>query len=158
MKRLLTITVLGISMVNFTNSSFCGFWKRGNKCHTEQRCAESCQTSCVATCEKSCEVPPICTKTVMENKIIQVPKVVRVPARKFLVPQPDIIERIPQPARKIVIPQPPIPQPAIIKYECVPDKIVCKKQEPLVRYECPVGTNENPGCAQTTCVTETCCR
>lgn len=44
---------------------------------------------------------------------------VRVPAKRIEVPQPDLIEHIPQPS---------IPQP---------DKIVRHPQPPVVRYECP---------------------
>ena len=143
MKKLLIATVFSLSLISSINAH----WHHG--CKQEATC---CQTETVC-CET--QVPPICTKTVMENKIIKVPKTVRVPALKILVPQPDIIERIPQAPRKICIKQPPIPQPDIIKYECVPDKIVCKKQPPLVRYECPAGTNENNGCH--TAATE-CCR
>ncbi len=91
--------------------------------------------SCGFSCKKACEpCPPICTKTV------------RVEAKKIVCPQPDLIEHIPQPAKKICIPQPPIPQPDRIEYVCQPDLVVHHKQPDLVRYECPVGTNENPGC------------
>ncbi len=148
MKRLTLIAVLSLSMLSLNAH---GHWFRGN----------SCATSCVApvVCDSTgySEVPPICTKTVMENKVIQVPKTVRVPARRIEIPQPDIIEHIPQAPRKICIKQPPIPQPDIIKYECVPDKVVCKPQPNIVRYECPVGTNENNPCGNI-CETTPLCR
>jgi hypothetical protein len=110
---------------------------------------------CAPTCAPACpqpECPPTCHKTIMVPQTIQVPKVVEVPARRIVIPQPDICIRIPQPAKMIRIPQPPIPQPDCIKWECQPDRIEYRKQPALVRFECPPDSDEScnrcaPSCA-----------
>lgn len=141
-KQLLFALLFSVSAVAVTNAFFGRSCHRGCQPTYEQpaACFES-----VTSCEQPA-TPPVCTKTVKVPKTILVDKVVQVPARRIEMPQPDIIERIPQAPRKICIKQPPIPQPDIIKYEPVPDRIVCRKQPNLVRYECPVGTQEGNGC------------
>ena len=128
MKNLLYASVLGLFAVASLKAGF----GRG---------------SCPGECPPApCPEEPICTKTIMVPKTIHVPKCIRVPARKIVIPQPDICEEVPVPPRIIRIKQPPIPQPDIIQYECQPPKIIYHKQPPCIRFECPVGTNENPGC------------
>lgn len=140
MKRLLlTVAVLMSPMLVEANRF------RYGSCRTSS-CRTSCATtSCATPCATACAVeepcPPKCTKTIMVPQTIQVPKVIEVPARKIVMPQPDIIERIPQPPVEVRTPQPPIPQPDCISYRCVPDQIRHIKQPDIVRYECPTDCN-----------------
>lgn len=132
----------------------------------KSNCGKGCEraireVSGVDCCEKNVEkvvckeseVPPVCTKTIMVPKTIQVPKIVQVPAIKKVYPQAPICERIKQPAKCIKIAQPPlvIPQPDIIKYEPVPDKIVYHHQPDIIRYECPPGTKTEFRSTKTVC-------
>lgn len=140
MKRLLLTVAVLLSPV-VLEARF--FGRGGNNCRT------SCSTytrSCPTTCATACPVvsepcPPTCYKTIMVPQTIQVEKQIEVPARKIVIPQPDMIERIPQPPIEVRTPQPPIPQPDCISYRCVPDKIVHHKQPPCIRYECPADCN-----------------
>ncbi len=115
----------------------------GSACGTSG-CRTACPMPCATPRAMSCApaecnepTPPRCCKTIMVPETIQVPKVVEVPARRIVIPQPDVIEYIAQPPVEVRTPQPPIPQPDIISYRCVPDKIVHHKQPDCIRYECP---------------------
>ena len=124
--------------------------RNGNCCPTKRtKNCSPCKTTSACNPRKACgrssfksePVAPRCCKTIMVDKTIQVPKVIEVPARKIVIPQPDLIENIPQQPVEVRIPQPPVPQPDIIEYRCVPDKVVRHPQEPCVRYECPADCN-----------------
>lgn len=130
------LAVLSISVV----AQAAWFGGRGNCCPR----VRPCPTACPAPCPTQEPCPPVCHKTIMVPQTIQVPKVIEVPAQRIVIPQPDICVRTPQPARKIVIPCPPIPQPDIVKWECVPDRIEYRKQPPIIRYQCPPTSDE--GC------------
>ena len=116
-------------------------------------CPRPCPTACPPVAGPACEpTPPVCHKTIMVPQTIQVPKVIEVPARRIVMPQQDLCVRTPQPAQRIEIPCPPIPQPNIVKYECVPDKIEYIKQPPLIRYECPPDADQGcPGACPPAC-------
>ena len=108
-------------------------------CSTRNNCAPRCGPRRVV----SEPAPPRCCKTIMVDKTIQVAKVIDVPARKIVTPQPDLIEYIPQKAIEIRIPQPDtvIKNPDIIEYKCVPDQVRHIKVDPCIRFECPDGCN-----------------
>ncbi len=97
-----------------------------------------CPSRRVASCApRTVECAPKCFKRIKVPKTIEVEECVEVPARKIVIPQPDIVERIAQAPIEVRIPQPPIPQPDRVEYKCVPDKIVHHPQAPCIRYECP---------------------
>ena len=137
-KLLLTVAVLMSPVVIEANRYRYGSC-RTSSCRTA--CPTTCTTSCPVTCAPVEPCPPKCYKTIMVPQTIQVPKQIEVPARKIVMPQPDMIERIPQPPIEVRTPQPPVPQPDLISYRCVPDKIVNHKQPDIIRYECPVDCN-----------------
>ncbi len=126
------------------NGNCCGRPARRSRracgtCPTRTACPPRCGPSRVV----SEPAPPRCCKTIMVDKTIQVEKVIDVPARKIVTPQPDLIEYIPQKAIEVRIPQPAtvIQNPDIIEYKCVPDKVVRHAQDPCIRYECPAECN-----------------
>lgn len=140
--KLMLAAVIGLLS---TGAVFAGWRRRSGNCCPSRRRTAACCPAPARACPPACApsrmevepTPPRCCKTIMVDKVIQVPKTVEVPARRIEIPQPDIIEHIPQPAVEVRIPQPPIPQPDIIEYRCVPDKVVRHAQAPCVRYECP---------------------
>ncbi len=117
------------------NCGTCPKKRNCNTCPKRTACKKACSTF------KTEPVAPRCCKTIMVDKVIQVAKVIDVPARKIVIPQPDLIEYIPQQPVEIRIPQPPIPQPDCIEYRSVPDKVVRHPQEACIRFECPDDCN-----------------
>lgn len=122
MKKMIFASLVALTAVGLLDARCCG----------PRRNARVCRTTAPTV-----EVAPKCFKTIMVPQTIQVAKCVEVPARKIVMPRPDIVERIAQKPIEVRIPQPAIPQPDRIEYRCVPDKIVYHKQEPCIRYECP---------------------
>ncbi len=144
--KLMLAAVIGL----LSTGAVIAFGRRNGNCCPERRSRKCCpprrntnccpprrSRACAPSCVTTEPTPPRCCKTIMVDKVIQVPKTIEVEARKIVIPQPDLIEHIPQPPVEVRIPQPPIPQPDIIEYRCVPDKVVRHPQEPCIRYECP---------------------
>ncbi len=137
MKKMLFASIVLLS-ASLADARRCGT----RRCDRRTTCATSCArpVSCAQPCEP---VAPRCCKTIMVPQTIQVEKVIEVPARKIVIPQPCLVEHIPQPPIEVRIPQPPIPQPDIIEYKCVPDQIRQIPQPDLIRWECPADCRES---------------
>lgn len=128
--------MLVLVAVTFATIGSMNAWRLGRGCNSGCAVrATSCATSCATTQQVIEEpTPPVCTK------------VVEVQPKKIVIPQAELVERVPQPAKEVRIPQPPIPQPDLIKYEKVPDLIRTIPQAPIVRWECPCGTTASTSC------------
>ncbi len=142
MKKLLLALVVGLAAVSLVQARYRrGVYRRGRNWSSQRgsRCAPRCAPKCAPVrCEPRA---PKCYKNIMVPVTVEECRQIEVPARKIVIPQPDLVECIPQPAIEVRTPQPPIPQPDIITYKCVPDKIVHHKQPPCIRYECPADCN-----------------
>ena len=136
MKKMLfaSIVLLSASLVDARQ-----YGRRG-RCGRRTTCATSCAPVCATSCAPACEqVAPRCCKTIEVPTTVMVKKVIEVPARRIEMPQPPIVEYIAQAPLEIRTPQAPIvtPQPDIVTFQCVPDKVVHHAQPNIVRYECP---------------------
>ncbi len=123
MKKLLLAAIFGLLATGLLEAACGKRWcgpRRANRCKTE--------------CEPT---PPICCKTIMVDQTIQVPKVIRVPARRIVTKRPDIVEEVCQPDVMVRIPQPPIPQEDRCEWRKQPSKFVTHKQPDCVTFECP---------------------
>lgn len=133
MKKFIILSALTIVAISSLEA-----WRgcaNGSCARPVQGCATTCAKQACAEAviiEEPCA--PICTK------------VVEVPAKKIVIPTPDLIERVPQPAKQVRIPQPALPQPDLIKFEQVPDLVRRIPQAPCVRWECPAGTTATTNC------------
>ena len=135
MKKMLFASIVLLS-VGLADARQCG----RRRCNRRTTCATTCAPVCAPVCEPACEpVAPRCCKTVKVPTTVMIDQVVEVPARRIEMPVQPIIERIAQAPIEVRTPQPPIvtPQPDLITYQCVPDKVVVHPQPNIVRYECP---------------------
>ena len=125
MKKLLFAAVAGLLTMGVLQAG-CGWRNRRNCCPTRRRTCAPRRVSCEPT-------PPRCCKTIQVPKTIMVDKVIEVPARKIVIPQPDVVEHICQDPICIKIPV----TTYRYEYKPVPDKVVHHKQPDVIRYECP---------------------
>jgi len=139
--------VIALAIVSLNASLFAGCpcpWQNGSYA-TAPYAAAPMQT------EVSAPAIPVCTTTRQVPYTAYRTEVVHVAPVREVIPQAPIIKAVAQPDLVVRHKQAPIIRPDIICRTPQPCKFVCEERAPLIRYSCPIGTNQ--GSCPTPCPT-----